>query len=148
MVMERRGFLAGCLAVLAAPLSVLDFREKPTVLYLNNNEDWPLTEIRIFRSRLEVVTNGKQWDLKITDGQWKFFTFGTSNEWNKEGLNGQIRLRRVDDKTVDIDHFVFCSPYRHLHITPYSATPSSPAENLQCVDRLMNKLYRKLQAQV
>jgi hypothetical protein len=153
----RRGFLAGCMAVLAAPLGVFPrLREKPTIITMYTESGFPPVAVHLFSDRVAVVTNGREWDVKET-GTWTLFTIETVI--GNQGFHGQIRLRRVDKTTIDIDHFILVSPYRYLpYVEPqclgwnnragaYYDDQKEPAASLESLPRLMNKLYAKLKAQ-
>jgi len=98
-MIARRGFLAGCLAVVAAPVLRFIPREKPITWLLYVQKDAPDIEIRQFSQRVEVWCDGVKWKPQPSKRQsWMVFG-GNSERWY-----GSICFRQLTDG-FDVDWY-------------------------------------------
>lgn len=138
-MIARRGFLAGCLAVVASPMLRFLPREKPITWFLEHpgNPDSPLIEIRQFSRRVEVWCDGAQWTQREDDSSpWMVF------EGNSQNWYGAIRLRKREDG-FDVDWYALSDHPLRGRVMNFNdgspiprLSPKSPQEIIAEIDRL------------
>ena len=116
-MIARRGFLAGCLAVVAAPVLRFLPQEKPItgLIQYPKEANYPAIEVRLFSRRVEVWCDGVEWKRQPSKRQsWMIFG-GNSERWY-----GSICLREQAGG-FDVDWYALSS--HPLPILPITEGP-------------------------